>query len=129
MAELSPGAQYMNWQQYGGENSLLGNFGDSTKRWLGAAALQKSGAIDFLDSIGAPESVKKTLPKSSQPPAIPSSASPVIPPGDASAQPVVPSSAVAPQADQISIPAVGQIEGLSDKMEAAPDFLKMIWGG
>lgn len=132
MADFNPGAQYMNWQQYGGSNSLLGDFGDATKKWLGAYALQKSGAVDFLDSIGAPESLKKSIPTLSGQPPSTTSQIPVIPPiagaQTSSAmpmQPVVPVAPAAPQIAPMTIPGVGEIKGLSDK---TTDFLKAIWG-
>lgn len=132
MADFNPGAQYMNWQQYGGSNSLLGDFGDAAKKWLGATILQKSGAVEFLDSIGAPESLKKAIPApSGQPPSV-ASGVPAIPPVAGAqiapampAQPVMPAAPAAPQVAPMTIPAVGEIKGLSDK---TTDFLKAIWG-
>jgi len=121
MADVNPGSQYANWQQYGGSDSAFGEAGTNFKKWLAAGLAQKSGLVDALDSIGSP------VPKSLQPVAPPMQQS-VTP----NAMPAIPAAPVAPSVvntSPMSIPAVGEIKGLSDKLKEAPDFLKMIWGG
>lgn len=118
MADVNPGAQYMNWQQYGGSDSAFGEAGSNFKKWLAAGLAQKSGLVDALDSVGAP------VPKSLQPIA-PPTLQPVAP-ANQPAIPNIPTLSSSPAVNPMSIPAVGQIQSLGDKTQ---DFLKMIWGG
>lgn len=118
MADMNPGAQYMNWEQYGGPGSAFGEAGSNFKKWLAAGVAQKSGLVDALDSMGA------SVPKSLQPIAPPTLQS--VAPNSQAVIPNIPASSNLPAIDPMSIPAVGQIQSLGDKTQ---DFLKMIWGG
>lgn len=123
MADVNPGTQYANWQQYGGSDSAFGEVGSNLKKWLAAGAAQKSGLVDFLDSLGAP------VPKGLQPVAPPTlGTNASAPPPAAPAAAVTPVAPVAPGVPPMQIPGVGEIKSITDKLKEVPNYLDAIWG-